>query len=282
MANSKQNVTLLTVAQAAAVSRVAMDTESALALPDKTRDKCREFDSGPILATYDELNNSIREKGKIIAGNLGELLPELARMQALLSQRGNNRKEREQFNALNLPTWMQYFEDFRLEVHLEASLRTVQRGLRAMADKRQLGEGTDITGKAEPLNVSKADQRALLKAQVVINDVVFALDHHGDVQTPLAEYKKVAVSPAKLDSMLEAQTIEQSDSIGAILELALEAFEIINGELGDKLLGSESGKRLVALAQQGLEISAKQQRGTRKQVDSPRDDPANPKNGSAA
>ncbi len=248
------------------------DTESALMLPDKTGDMCREFDSGAILASYNELDASIREKGRAIAKSLGELLPELARMHALLSERGANRKERERFNALNLPTWTEYFEGLKREVQLEASLRTGQRALRAMAgaEKKLLVNGADITGKPEPINLSVGDQRALLKAQVAINDVVFALEHHGDIETPLAEYKRVAVSPAKLNSMLEAQSVEQPDSVGTtILELAIEAFQIINGELGDKLLGSSSGKKLITLAKQGLEILAKQQRCTRKQVNSP-------------
>lgn len=109
-------------------------TGSALVLPDKTRDVCREFDSEAILASYNELDVSIREKGRMIAGNLGKLLPELARMQALLSQRGGNKKERDQFGGLNLPTWTEYFESFRQEVHLDASLRTIQRALSAMAE----------------------------------------------------------------------------------------------------------------------------------------------------
>jgi hypothetical protein len=86
-------------------SRAVTVTESALAVPDRTRDMCREFNSRAILATYNELDVSIREKGKVIAKNLGDLLPELARMQALLSQRGGNKRERGQFSALNLPTW---------------------------------------------------------------------------------------------------------------------------------------------------------------------------------
>jgi hypothetical protein len=47
-------------------------------------------------------------------------------------------------------------------------------------------------------------QAALVKAQLATNDIVAALDNGGDWQTPLAAYKKVAVSPEKLDGFVNA------------------------------------------------------------------------------
>ncbi len=84
--------------------------------------------------------------------------------------------------------------------------------------ERQLGVSADwihriCCGKAEvparksksrskPIRLDRRQQAALVKAQLVANDLVAALKHGGDWQTALAEYEHVAVTPERLDSYL--------------------------------------------------------------------------------
>jgi hypothetical protein len=58
--------------------------------------------------------------------------------------------------------------------------------------------------RSKPIRLDGRQQCALIRAQIPINELVAALKHGGDWQTPLAEYEKVAVTPDRLDSFLDA------------------------------------------------------------------------------
>jgi hypothetical protein len=86
----------------------------------KTRDTCRELQAGvtpgEIRIKYDDLNKQINTKLRIYVASARKaktdfdaLLPELDRMQAMLSQRGRLRKL---MDTAGLPTWTQWFGDF--------------------------------------------------------------------------------------------------------------------------------------------------------------------------
>jgi hypothetical protein len=70
------------------------------------------------------------------------------------------------------------------------------------------GPGKTTRGCSKPVKLDSRQQAALVKAQLAANDLVAALKHGGDWQTALAEYEKVAVAPAKLDSFLTALSPE--------------------------------------------------------------------------
>ena len=55
------------------------------------------------------------------------MLPLVDQMQSMLSQRGSRRKL---MTTLGLPTWSEWFEDFRKQLHEDITVRTIQRRLR--------------------------------------------------------------------------------------------------------------------------------------------------------
>ena len=105
---------------------------------EPTGDECRESDltPGEVRAEYTDLNGQIItaldsyvEVAQKAADKLEALLPFLSKMQRLLSQRGPQRKL---MDTVGLPTWQEWFEDFRPRIDL--SLRTIQRKLREWRD----------------------------------------------------------------------------------------------------------------------------------------------------
>jgi 16S rRNA G966 N2-methylase RsmD len=63
-------------------------------------------------------------------------------------------------------------------------------------------------GRSKPLKLDNRQQAALVKAQVAANELVAALRAGADWRTPLAEYERVAVTPARLDAFLSALSPE--------------------------------------------------------------------------
>jgi hypothetical protein len=104
----------------------------------KTRDTCRELPMGvtpgEIRLKYDALNNQIKGKLRIYVASARKaklefdaMLPELDRMQAMLSQRGRLRK---MMDTAGLPTWTEWFDDFSKRMDEDFTIRTIQRKLR--------------------------------------------------------------------------------------------------------------------------------------------------------
>jgi hypothetical protein len=62
--------------------------------------------------------------------------------------------------------------------------------------------------RSKPVKRDSRQREALVRAQLAANDLVAALKHDGDWQTALAEYLKVAVTPATLDSYLNDLSTE--------------------------------------------------------------------------
>jgi len=104
----------------------------------KTRDTCRELPMGvtpgEIRFKYDALNNQINSKLRIYVASARKakldfdaMLPELDRMQAMLSQRGRLRK---MMDTAGLPMWTEWFDDFSKRTDEDFTIRTIQRKLR--------------------------------------------------------------------------------------------------------------------------------------------------------
>jgi site-specific DNA-adenine methylase len=74
-------------------------------------------------------------------------------------------------------------------------------GQAAAAEKRTMGSSM-------PVKLTGRQQVALIEAQLATNDLVVALKGGADWQTPLDEYEKVAVTPEKLDTFLNALSLE--------------------------------------------------------------------------
>src|SRR5579862_2445883 len=105
--------------------------------PKEIRDICRESEltPGEVHAAYLELNGQITVHLDSIVGKMVDateefkthLLPLLNIMQSMLSKRGKLRKL---LDISLVETWEDWFEDFEKRLHLDISLRQVQRWLK--------------------------------------------------------------------------------------------------------------------------------------------------------
>lgn len=107
---------------------------------EHTRDTRRELEitPGEVHAAYLELNGQITlkldsyiEQAVKAKDELEAMLPLVDQMQSMLSQRGSQRKL---MTTLGLPTWSEWFEDFRKRLHEKITIRQIQRRLRAYRD----------------------------------------------------------------------------------------------------------------------------------------------------
>ncbi len=115
--------------------------ERATTKPEETRDTRRELEltPGEVHAAYLELNGQITAKLDTYVDSVAKattdfkaLLPLLDVMHSMLSQRG---PKRTLMNTLKLPTWSDWFEDFRSRLHEDINIRTIQRWLREYRDR---------------------------------------------------------------------------------------------------------------------------------------------------
>jgi hypothetical protein len=135
-ATSLDNDTAGNAHQSPSFNQPSSELKSA-AQPDLTRDICREsqLTPGEVRAAYYELNGQITAHldafvGKIVDATEGfrtMILPLLDQMQSLLSERGSRRKL---LDLAGAPQWGEWFEDFEKRLHLDISLRTIQRWLK--------------------------------------------------------------------------------------------------------------------------------------------------------
>lgn len=126
----------------------------------ETRDTCRELEPGvtpgEVRAEFDDLSKRITTKLDVYVASARKakldfdaLLPELDRMQAMLSQRG---RLRDLMDTISLPKWTEWFEEFRNRLGEEFTIRSIQRKLRQYRGIPDTDPGPDelATEKAEP------------------------------------------------------------------------------------------------------------------------------------
>ena len=109
---------------------------TAIASAIDVRDECRESEltPGEAHAAYLELNGQITVHLDAYVGKMVDataefktrLVPLLDQMQSMLSKRGS----RKLLSIAGVPTWEVWFEDFEKRLHLDISLRQVQRWLK--------------------------------------------------------------------------------------------------------------------------------------------------------
>jgi hypothetical protein len=106
--------------------------------PEEIRDICRESQPTPGEAhdEYLKLNGQITARLDAFVGKIVDateefrtlIRPLLDQMQSLLSKRGSRRKL---LNIAGVPTWEEWYGDFEKRLHLDITLRTIQRWLKA-------------------------------------------------------------------------------------------------------------------------------------------------------
>ncbi|MBZ5671365.1 MAG: hypothetical protein LAO04_16745 [Acidobacteriia bacterium] len=165
---------------------------------------------------FEDLNGVLDRLATTVVQTLDQMVPYLAKMQSLLSQRGADRKK--VLQQAGLPGWMHWAKAYASK--LDRSLRTIQDRIKQFRETRACGTSKTKSGSnGERVRLDSRQQGALVKAQLAANDLVAALENDGDWQTALATYRKVAVSPEKLDSFVNALNPEP-DWKGILAELA--------------------------------------------------------------
>lgn len=134
--------------------------------PAKTRDNVSPVER------FRTLDQEIQTQATTAKDNVTALLRRLYEMQALLSQRGEDKDCRPD----GLPTWTRYFEDFKKKHGLQITLRTAQRAFRGMD-----GKPPAPAPKSKPLTLSERDRRRLVEAAVTGNEIVSAWEHGGNI-----------------------------------------------------------------------------------------------------
>lgn len=173
---------------------------------------------------YEELDGVLDKLATTAVQTLDQMVPYLAEMQSLLSQRGAKRKK--VLRQAALPGWTQWARAHASR--LDRSLRTIQdriRQFRGPHASRAAASTSETKRKSndERLRLDSRQQAALVKAQVATNELIAALENGGDWQTALAACKKVAVSPEKQDSFVNA--LNQEPDWKSILTQLVNALE---------------------------------------------------------
>jgi hypothetical protein len=118
---------------------------------EEIRDTCREsqLTPGEAHAEYLDLNEQITAHLDAFVGKVVDateefrtlILPLLDQMQSLLSKRGSRRKL---LSIARVPTWEEWFDDFEMRLHLDISLRQVQRWLKDYRERDSEKPDPDI------------------------------------------------------------------------------------------------------------------------------------------
>jgi hypothetical protein len=172
---------------------------------------------------YTELNSALEELATTVVRTMEEIVPYLARMQRLLSQRGADRKI--VLKKAGLPTWTKWAEGYAASLH--CTLRTIQRHILLVREdhvQRALGQGSaaekTIGGSGVPkqARLDVRQQAALVRAQMAANDLAAALKDGAEWNPALAKFESVAISPAVLDVWSDAAS-RQPDWKTALVRL---------------------------------------------------------------
>jgi len=168
--------------------------------PDLTRDTRRELEltPGEVHAAYLELNGQITlkldgyvERAVKAKDELEAMLPLVDQMQSMLSQRGSQRKL---MTTLGLPTWSEWFEDFRKRLHEEITIRQIQRRLRAYREVPP-AKDVNVVAKESIRQLESKRQSEKLEAAVeerkqlnptICQDLIRALEAHAQKLLALA------------------------------------------------------------------------------------------------
>jgi hypothetical protein len=165
------------------------------------------LDSNATKAAFEKLNLVLDSLAEQVIHTIDQIIPHLAEMQSLLSQRGKTRKKI--LKTAGLPSWTDYGKAYATK--LECSFRKIQDHITGLHRNGKSGpsqstkNGQKSKGRrksSKPWHADAKDSRALAGAQIAINDFITAYEAGTDMAPAYREYKKVAVSPTKLDDIV--------------------------------------------------------------------------------
>jgi DNA repair exonuclease SbcCD ATPase subunit len=247
------------------------------ASPWELANQFASFDAEQAKKEFADLSEEIRGKTeafacacKDAAEKWDELTPRLSRMQALLSQRGEKRQA--VLREAGLPTWTEWFEGFKKDLGLKISLRAVQKRLAKLRDKSaggKVGRAGGCRKRAKPesekapykhgYQAAKAELQPQLKAAAERQDALGKriAELEGDNKRLRGIADEVQQQLQESVDGAAANLPPQFERLKELAKLAAEAFRIINGRFGERLMGSPDGNRLVELAKKAAAIKWK-------------------------
>lgn len=245
--------------------------------PRKLANQFASLDAGQAKKTFADLSEAIRDKSEAFAcaykgaaEKWDELTPHLSQMQSLLSQRGEQRQA--VLREAGLPTWTEWFESFKKDLRLKISLRAVQKKLAKLRDKRVGGKDANVEDRgrsAKPeseaalykhgYQAGKAEGQEQLNAAAgkvsALAGRVADLERENERLQGLA--RQLQEQPEKGEAKAVSKLRPQAEALKEFVDLAAEAFRIINGKYGERLMGNADGNRLVDIAKKAAAMKAK-------------------------
>jgi hypothetical protein len=133
--------------------------------------------------------------GKALETAWDELLPILDKMQSHLSQRGIDRTALE---PGELPTWSEWWATFRESTGICATLRKVQKKL-----KRYRAPKTDFKKPSSTERMTNQQQRQVLVALLLANDVAAAVESGQDPRDAVLAFRSAVAEAGRIEQLLE-------------------------------------------------------------------------------
>jgi len=169
------------------------------------------LDSNATKTAFEELNAVLDDLAGQVIHTIDQIIPHLAKMQSLLSQRGKARKKA--LKVAGLPSWSDYAKAYatkldcsfrRIQDHITALHRNGKSGPSNSTKNGQQPKRNDGNKRSKPWHANAKESRALAEAQLAVNDLITAYEEGVDMAPTYQQYKKVAVSPTKLVDIVES------------------------------------------------------------------------------
>jgi hypothetical protein len=169
------------------------------------------LNSNATKTAFEELDRALDSLAERVIHTIDQIIPQLAEMQSLLSQRGKARKK--VLTAAGLPSWPEYGKAYAAK--LKCSFRTIQDHITGLRRNGKSGPSQSTknvlqpkrngdSGCSKPWHATAKESRVLAGAQLAINDLIAAYEAGADLAPAYQQYKKVAVSPTKLSDIVES------------------------------------------------------------------------------
>jgi hypothetical protein len=157
-------------------------------------------DAKEVRTAFDEAHNEVKTKGMSAINSQADVILALAKMQAILSQRGKEKMRREA--GIN-QTWIDYYNWFQKEFSFDLTLRAVQYKIKELAGKKRDRKCTEChktDGHAKSCSKYKEPtpphltqlEAKLLDTTSRAHGVVKAVKQGGNVDEAIADFEKNA------------------------------------------------------------------------------------------
>jgi hypothetical protein len=154
-------------------------------------------------AAFEEADKEVKTKGAAAIDGQADVILALAKVQAILSQRG---KEKMRGDAGINQSWSEYYAWFQKRFNYDLTLRAVQYKIAELAGKkreRKCSECHKTNGHAASCSKYKEPHLTQLEAKLIdatsrAHEIVKAVKQGGNVDEVIADFEKNAPTPEKL------------------------------------------------------------------------------------